>query len=92
MDMSLSELRELAMDREAWPAAAHVVTKSQTPLSNWTNWYWQMTGLNTEVLTDGIKADKSKFWGQQPTKSFGITPKYAHKTNKSLLSIFIIQC
>ena len=34
MDMSLSELRELVMDREAWPAAAHVVTKSQTPLRN----------------------------------------------------------
>ena len=30
MDMSLSELRELVMDREAWHAAIHVVTKSQT--------------------------------------------------------------
>ena len=34
MDMSFSELRELVMDREAWHAAIHGVTKSQTQLSN----------------------------------------------------------
>ena len=35
-DMSLSRLRELVMDREAWYAAVHRVTKSQTQLSDWT--------------------------------------------------------
>ena len=36
MDMSLRELRELVMDREAWPAAIHGVTKSRTRLRDWT--------------------------------------------------------
>ena len=42
MDVSLGELRELVMDREAWHAAIHRVTKIQTWLSDWTELNWRV--------------------------------------------------
>ena len=47
-DVSLSNLRKLEMDREAWHAAVHAVTKNQTWLSNWTDWI--LIYLNLEIL------------------------------------------
>ena len=46
MDMSLGEVRELVMDKEAWSVAVHGATKSQTRLSNWTELIW----MNCSIL------------------------------------------
>ena len=49
MDLSLSELRKMVMDREAWRAVIHGVAKSQTPLSNWTELNWLKFTFKAEV-------------------------------------------
>ena len=54
MHISLGELRELVMDREAWHAAIHGVTKNRTRLSNWTELNWSLKNSLDWVIPNSV--------------------------------------
>ena len=59
MDMSLSKLQELVIDREAWRAAVHVVAKSQTKLSDRTELRYFMVKMTDTVQAHAVELKKT---------------------------------
>ena len=65
MDVRVSELRELVMDREAWRAASDGVAKSRTRLSDWTEVNWEspgLTELKPQYNFSPTKTTEAVFW------------------------------
>ena len=82
VDMSLSKLREIVQDREAWYAASHGVAKSQTWLSN--NTIWKVEGKTRRLLKG--RENQGEYWRMEKSLPRGGRQRWGGSPKKILVT------
>ena len=77
MDVSLSELREMVIDREAWHAAIHGVAKSRTRLSDWTELNWTEDGNYQFYEKQKVGQEKNNLTGSTGSNGYIVIITYS---------------